>query len=656
MNNEVKTPRKDIIKNIAIVFLAVMLVLTFFSNTLMNYSLPQVSAVYTNQGTISEQIRGSGTVEPAQSYEVKVSRKREVESVNVKVNDVVEKGDLLFTFKDEEADDSEITAAETALTEAKNTLATMEFDYRKAVATGSSGSSHEAELKKIENAEGELADLVSQREEVRRGKDPLTEATKREKETKEKADDLNVRKTELTAQLSSVDTEDMIDLQEPYYTRMCQAKEGVETAQKAYDEAKEKYDKAVTDAAASSDYEDSVKEKQKALKTAEAELNALYSQYYGSDPDADMSSAYSAIAMKQAEIESIKMDLSDLAAKSTKNYALQNEVTRTEMTLNKREKALTAAKDFLGDETREIKLELKGMISDVDEDIREAQRAADEAAEDKTNAAAAGYMTEAQLTQKIKEKETEISGLKDAYDAAVAEEVSKNQVTGIDLEKQRYDIEMQKEKVEKAQEKYDKLLKEPAETEVKAQMAGRIASVSVTAGDEPEAGSVAVMIDISDKGYTLEFSVKTEQAKKVKPGDKAEITSWYWGDDFLAELTDIQPDSQNPQTMKKLIFTVSGSDITTGQTISLAMGSKGQSYSAVIPNSAVREDSNGKFVLVMESKPSPLGNRYTAARYDIEVIASDDNNTAVNGLMGSEFVITTSTRPIAAGEQVRPAD
>ena len=35
MNNE-KTPRKEIIKNIAIVFLAVLLVLTFFSNTIMN--------------------------------------------------------------------------------------------------------------------------------------------------------------------------------------------------------------------------------------------------------------------------------------------------------------------------------------------------------------------------------------------------------------------------------------------------------------------------------------------------------------------------------------------------------------------------------------------------------------------------------------------
>lgn len=655
-NNENKSSRKDIIKNIAIVFLAVMLVLTFFSNTLMNYSLPQVSSIRAEGGTISEQIRGSGTVEPAESLEVKIDRKREIESVSVKTGDTVKKGDLLFKFKDEEAEDSDLTAAQTALDDAKNTLATMEFDYRKAVATGNSESSHDADYKKIENAEAELAELREQRELVIKGTDPLTAATEKEKAAKRKVDDLTVTKNDYSSQLAAVDTDDMIDLKEPYYTRMRTAKDNVETAQKAYDEAKEKYDKAVSDAAAAGDSEEEIKQKQKQLRSAEAELNVLYSNLYSADPSEDTSSFFASIAAKQVEIEDIKRDLSDLATKSTKNYALQNNVRQTEATMNKKEKALNNAKDALTEETRNVKLELKEIINGLDEDIREAQREADDAAAEKADAEAAGYMTESQLTTKIKEKETEISSLRSDLEAKLADEESKSDISAIDLEKQRYDIEQQREKVNKAQEKLDKLMTSPSETEVKAQMSGTIASLSVVDGESPEAGTVAAVIDISDKGYTLEFSVKTEQARKVKTGDKAENTGWYFGDDFNAVLTDIQPDTSNPQTMKKLIFTVSGEDITTGQTISLAMGSKGQPYSAVIPNSAVREDSNGKFVLVMESKPSPLGNRYTAVRYDIEVIVSDDNNTAVNGLTGSEFVITTSSRPIAPGEQVRQAD
>ena len=49
-----------------------------------------------------------------------------------------------------------------------------------------------------------------------------------------------------------------------------------------------------------------------------------------------------------------------------------------------------------------------------------------------------------------------------------------------------------------------------------------------------------------------------------------------------------------------------------------------------------------------------MGNRYIATRVDVEVLASDDNNTAISApLYGYEYVITTSTKPVEAGKQVR---
>lgn len=41
--NENTKKRREWIKNAAIVFLVIMLILTFFSNTIMNYSLPEVA-------------------------------------------------------------------------------------------------------------------------------------------------------------------------------------------------------------------------------------------------------------------------------------------------------------------------------------------------------------------------------------------------------------------------------------------------------------------------------------------------------------------------------------------------------------------------------------------------------------------------------------
>ena len=59
---ETKERRRGWVKNAAIIFLAVLLVLTFFSNTWLNRSLPEVAAQYPTSGSINLKIRGEGTV------------------------------------------------------------------------------------------------------------------------------------------------------------------------------------------------------------------------------------------------------------------------------------------------------------------------------------------------------------------------------------------------------------------------------------------------------------------------------------------------------------------------------------------------------------------------------------------------------------------
>ena len=76
--------RKDMVKNVAIAFLSVMLLLTFFSNTIMNYSLPQVAAQQISSGSISPQIRGTGTIEAEDPYNVTLKETRKVSGVAVK--------------------------------------------------------------------------------------------------------------------------------------------------------------------------------------------------------------------------------------------------------------------------------------------------------------------------------------------------------------------------------------------------------------------------------------------------------------------------------------------------------------------------------------------------------------------------------------------
>jgi multidrug efflux pump subunit AcrA (membrane-fusion protein) len=105
------------VKNAAIVFLAVLLVLTFFSNTIMNISLPEVSTAVVQGGSITEAVSGSGTITANSVYEVKIEQTRTVESLMVRTGDTVAEGDVLFTLKGETPD---LDAAEKALQQAKD--------------------------------------------------------------------------------------------------------------------------------------------------------------------------------------------------------------------------------------------------------------------------------------------------------------------------------------------------------------------------------------------------------------------------------------------------------------------------------------------------------------------------------------------------------
>ena len=60
--------RRAWIKNAAIIFLVILLLLTFFSNTILNYTLPEVSAQYAQYGTIAASVKVTGTVKANESY------------------------------------------------------------------------------------------------------------------------------------------------------------------------------------------------------------------------------------------------------------------------------------------------------------------------------------------------------------------------------------------------------------------------------------------------------------------------------------------------------------------------------------------------------------------------------------------------------------
>ena len=183
-----------------------------------------------------------------------------------------------------------------------------------------------------------------------------------------------------------------------------------------------------------------------------------------------------------------------------------------------------------------------------------------------------------------------------------------------------------------------------------------MSTVDCTSGDTKAKGDLLCSIEVPDMGYTLSFSVTSDQAKRLKVGDTATVSNYYWGSQIVATLTTIKIDPKNPQTSKILTFDLTG-DVNTGAELTISVGQKSANYDVIVPNSSIRSDTNGSFVLKIEAKNSPLGNRYIARRVDVEVLAADDLNSAVTGdLSYGDYVITTSNAPIKTGDQVRMAD
>lgn len=665
--NENSSKRREWVKTAAIIFLSVMLVLTFFSNTIMNYSLPIVAAQYINSGTITAKVRGTGTIEAADPYNVELTETRVIKSVAVKEGDVVEKDQILFYLEDAESE--ELKAAEDALDAAL-------LEFQKSILTGDVSTSVVTNVQsgvetpiatyqnKIIAAQNNYDTLQAQVDELEKQKsltalngevDTTAEETALANAQTKLAtakENLNTAKANLNAISSQITASDeatakanaenlltaanayLLDVQTAE-TKMnadsakMNALNAVKVAKTAYDEAV-----AATDPNA--------EEKKTALVEAINEVNSLTC---GGDKSGETVVNHSSCSLSGAN-ETVGINTIEAAINAVNAHYPTSAKIYTDAKSTYDEKYaeyLTANEQYL----------LFGQKRNAESAVTNANNAVNTAQQEVTNAQTA-------LNNKIASGNTSSSTTeidKKLIEAEAARDKAKADLDQLLADIQaELDLGSQNEKIAELQEEVEKLRSESIGAEVKAPVAGTISELYYVAGEKVEPNSAMAVIQPDGKGFFLKFSVTADQAKRLTPGDPAEVqNSWYYSD-ITATLAQITNDPENPGRNKLLVFDIAG-DVMGGQSLSLSVGQKSANYDMIVPNSAIREDNNGKFVLIVESKSSPLGNRYIATRVDVEVLASDDTQSAISGaLYGYEFVITTSNKPVEAGKQVRLSD
>lgn len=551
---EKKGNRREWVKSAAIVFLTVMLILTFFSNTIMNYSLPEVAAQYIQSGTITAKIRGTGTVESGSLFNVKITESRKVMSVEVRTGDTVQIGDVICYLDDVESD--ELKMAREELEAANNA-------YDLALLAG------DLSIEVMQNG-GQTESIATYRAQIINAKNAVIAAQTEVDKAQKSVDDLQKQVDAFDVQIS-ITPDNTAD---------------ISAELKAYNDAKANKETA--------DF---------TLAEAKNTLTAITSQL---EHEMSISSGSAIVANLTAQ-----------------------KVVAEQGVLNAQTAANNAALAFAKAETA---LENKKATGDTSGTIANLQ--AQQAVYKVNLVAAQKTLTDKQAV--LAEKQEALTDLTANINASL------NLGTLYDA-------------IVDAQEKVSALESKAVGATVTAEVAGTITSLAVVAGESTSPDMTIATIQPEGKGYTLSFSVTADQAKRISVGDPAELVNSWWYNDITATVASIKPD---PSDMKKKLVTCNlTGDLTAGQSLSLQVGERSSTYDMIVPNSAIREDNNGKFILVVESKSSPLGNRYFAVRYDVEVLATDDTQSAISGgLYGYEYVITTSTKPVEAGDQVRLPD
>lgn len=675
------------IKNVIIIFLVVMLLLTLFSNTIMNRSLPEVAVQSAESGTITTQVKLSGTVSANQTREISLENARKVDSVLVRRGDYVERGTVLATLVVGES--NEIFDAEIALKR-------LEIEYKQLllesedtlIATRYELEDKQKELATLQTYIDGYGDLETVKNNYQAQIDLIQLAIK----------DLDEKIESLDKQLSKLTDSGYTDMSK-LNQAIEEAKDAVSDAESAYNSAKRAAQKAQTVynnsstvyGAAEQDYDDAVdarKDIESSIETLGTQLDKLKEDLAtiqeqidalvppGPDATEEQIAEYNRkkaeltdkkseknaqIRDKNEEITNKKSELKD--AKAAESDALESfnsagtamntahaNYTSAKSAKDSAESSYKAAKKQLEDlnEGWEYALlssrkeEIEAEKKEKGEQVEELQKQLDTVIEKMPKTLEEAENEKVQLTRSIESLESTIRRTE-------ANEEINNQTEALDMEIKRSEIDRKKAEIAKLKEKV-------TSTEIKATVSGTVSSVNIAAGDEVEAGQTVFEIIMTDQGYTMECSVTNAQASRLSVGQEAEVQYYYWGTKPSVRISAIKNDPNNSGKGKLVTFTVEG-DISDGTNLTITVGSRGSSYDTIVPNSAIREDSEGKFVLLVVSKPSPLGNRFFAERKNVEVLASDATKSAIDATLSwGDYIITNSSVPISDGMQIRMSE
>ncbi|MBR1797848.1 MAG: HlyD family efflux transporter periplasmic adaptor subunit [Clostridiales bacterium] len=597
-----KSNRKWVVKAM-IAFVAILGVLTFFSNTIMNATLPLVVTASAMRGNLAYTNSATGQLKPEEAYEVKGLEGRTVSEVLLTNYDSVSEGDVILTLLPVE-DMSE-------LTELENQLRALQREQEYALRAPSHPTDYTTYTQAIRTAQQSLADAQA----------TLNSATTRDQTIAAAQQVLLANQAAVTALQAQVDdasgTVEYLNEQiQACNSRIALIDSGVpvyaDSGMYAAPVISAKADPSDTDTEDPSGQSDDPAETPDPTSTP-------------TPTPTDAPTATPTQVPTQAPTSAPSSSQGTPLDPATERAALQSRIAQLQSELTAAQNRLTG---------------YSTQLAAASEAVTAAQAAIEQAQALPSTYAAQDAVADAQAA--LNQATTAFN------DAQINDGIAADQAADAISDRQ--------EQIAALEDKIDKTRDRLEQNEITAPADGYIYNMTVIAGDKLSEEQVIFTVVPEDSTFTVSFTFPTNSVQNLSVGQEFSSSDYYWIDRIV--IINIKPDPDNPRNNRIVKCSVQSDQMLwPGESITVTADRSNATYDHVVASSAISEDNSGNFVYVVDSSSSPLGDRYVVRRVSVTVEAVSGAFLAISGEgLDGAMVVTRSERPLHNGERVRLED
>lgn len=358
-----------------------------------------------------------------------------------------------------------------------------------------------------------------------------------------------------------------------------------------------------------------------------------------SQAEKELNSAKDALAQAEKELNAVKEELQNVkeaaAAEQSKDTADQPKDAADSDASGKNEQDNTTNST------------ITQMLQQLEEAVQEKQNTYDTIQAKVTEKQAALDSASVALEEKQEQLESSTSTAEDAKKAA--ERAVEDAGLSADIDHTQEINAISLEQYQKQLEKLKTLKQQNGE--ITAPSSGIITKVCVETGQKTTDTAAVVM---SDEQSGLFFTTTTDSKNReyLSVGDNATITGV--GKE-TSDCSIVSLETSEDGSSIKVSIAMQGDDFLPGESAQMTATRKSESYDYLVPVTAVWQENNKAYVLLLETENTVLGEQYIARKAEVQILDKNSSYAAVSGnsLSADCQIITDSDRTVGNGDVVR---